>query len=156
MKSIYLISGLGADRRVFDFLDLSDFQINHVNWVSPISLEPLEHYAARLLDQIKEPKPILIGVSFGGMVAVEISKLIETEKVILISSAKTKKDIPLIYKLAGAVGFNQIIPVKLFKTINWITYWFFGANTNSERVLLKEIIHETDEAFLQWSIDKIM
>ncbi len=156
MKSIYLISGLGADRRVFDFLDLSDFQINHVNWVSPISQESIESYAPRLLDQIKEPKPILIGVSFGGIVAIEISKLIDTEKVILISSAKTKKDIPLIYRLAGVVGLNQIIPINFFKSVNKLTYWFFGVEEKSEQALLKKIISETDETFLQWSINQIM
>ena len=156
MKSIYLISGLGADRRVFDFLDFSGYQINHVNWVSPISQESIESYAARLLDQIKEAKPILIGVSFGGIMAIEISKLIDTEKVILISSAKTKKDIPVIYKVAGRVGFNQIIPINLFKTVNMLTYWFFGVEEKSERALLKKIISETDETFLQWSIAQIM
>jgi len=156
MKPVYLISGLGADKRVFEFLDLSEYQINHINWVSPITNESVEHYAKRLLDQITTSKPILIGVSFGGMVAVEISKLIETEKVILISSAKANKDIPLIYKLAGIVGLNQIIPMSLLKSLNNLTYWFFGVETKNERVLLKKIISETDENFLRWSIGTIM
>ena len=156
MKSVYLISGLGADKRVFDFLDLSEYQINHINWIFPITNESLEHYAKRLLDQITTSRPVLIGVSFGGIVAVEISKLIETEKVILISSAKTKKDIPSIYKLAGIVGLNQIIPMSLLKSVNKLTYWFFGAKTKDERVLLKKIISETDETFLRWAIGKIM
>jgi alpha/beta superfamily hydrolase len=68
----------------------------------------------RLSEQIIEVNPILVGVSFGGMIAVEVAKLIETEKVILISSAKTKHEIPQYYQFAGAIKIvnwkNEIIP----------------------------------------------
>ena len=62
MKEIYLLSGLGADKRVFDLIDLSDFKLNHVEWIDPFDDEPIENYAQRLLTQITTPKPILIGV----------------------------------------------------------------------------------------------
>jgi hypothetical protein len=50
MKEIYLLSGLGADKRVFEFLDLSDFKVNHVDWVEPMDKESIESYAQRLLN----------------------------------------------------------------------------------------------------------
>ena len=88
MKELYLISGLGADKRVFDFLDLPGFKIHHIEWVEPGDHETVENYAKRLLNQIRTVKPILIGLSFGGLIAIEIGKLMETEKIILISSAR--------------------------------------------------------------------
>src|SRR6188474_3274769 len=101
MKEIYLLSGLGADKRVFDFVDFSGFNVNHIDWIEPQDNESLERYASRLLEQIKTPRPSLIGVSFGGMVAVEIAKLMETNKIIIVSSAKTKLDIPIHFRMVG-------------------------------------------------------
>ena len=156
MKEIYLVSGLGADKRVFDFIDFSGFKVNHVDWVTPFDNEKIESYAKRLLRQIKTPKPILIGVSFGGLVTVEIAKQIETEKVILISSARTKFEIPIYFRLVGQLGINKIIPTRIFKTTNSLTYWFFGTKTKNEKELLKAIIKDTDRKFLIWAIDQIV
>jgi pimeloyl-ACP methyl ester carboxylesterase len=156
MQELFLLSGLGADKRVFDFLDLSGYQLNYIAWVAPGADEPMAQYAERLLHQINHPKPILIGVSFGGMMAVEIGKLIETEKIILISSAKSKMEIPWYLRFMGALRLHRLIPTSLMKTSSGIANWFFGAKTQKERDLLKSIIRETDSAFLKWAIDKIL
>ena len=68
MNTVYLLSGLGADKRVFEFLDLSDFKVNHIDWIEPIDNETIESYAQRLLIQITTDRPIIIGVSFGGII----------------------------------------------------------------------------------------
>lgn len=156
MKEIYLLSGLGADKRVFDFVDFSGFNINHVEWIHPVANESIEHYAKRLSVQIKTSRPIIIGVSFGGMITVEIAKIIDTEKIILISSAKNRSDIPLCYRIVGQLAINKIIPKNIFKSINPLTYWFFGAKTDQEKKLLKAIINDTDSKFLYWAINKIV
>jgi pimeloyl-ACP methyl ester carboxylesterase len=155
MKDIYLLSGLGADKRVFDFIDFSGFRVNHVDWIEPAGNESIESYAKRLLVQIKTNRPVLIGVSFGGMVAVEIAKLIETEKVIVISSATTKLDIPIYFRIVGQLRLSKLIPPRFLKTTNSLTYWFFGAETEKENELLRVIIEETDDRFLNWALDKI-
>jgi pimeloyl-ACP methyl ester carboxylesterase len=143
MREIYLLSGLGADKRVFD-------------WIDPTDNESIESYAKRLLGQIKTERPTIIGVSFGGMVTVEIAKQIETDKVILISSAKTRSDIPLYFKIVGQFRLNKLVPTRIFKSVNGLTYWFFGTATKKENELLKNIIKETDNRFLKWAIDKIV
>ena len=156
MREIYLLSGLGADKRVFDFIDLSGFKMNHVDWIAPADNESIESYATRLLGQIRTNRPIIIGVSFGGMVTVEIAKQIETEKVILISSAKTRSDIPFYFRIIGQFGLNKLMPTRILKSVNGLTYWFFGTKTKKENELLKAIIRETDSKFLSWAIDKIV
>ena len=67
MQEIYLLGGLGADKKVFNFLDLRDYKLIHIGWNEPMMNEPIESYARRLLEQIPAAKPTLIGVSFGGM-----------------------------------------------------------------------------------------
>jgi predicted esterase YcpF (UPF0227 family) len=85
---IYILSGLGADKRIFNKIDFKNNQIHYINWLIPAQNETLESYIQKLIQQIEDPKPILVGLSFGGMMAIEISKYIETRKIILISSAK--------------------------------------------------------------------
>ena len=156
MREIYLLSGLGADKRLFEFIDWTGFKINHVDWIDPLDNESIESYAKRLLTQIGAKRPTLIGVSFGGMMSVEIAKLIETDKVILISSARTKFDIPLSYRIVGQLRVNRLIPVRFFKAVNPLTFWFFGTKTEPHKKLLAAIIKETDNKFLKWAVDKIV
>ena len=86
-KELYIFSGLGADERAFQRLDFSDFSTTFIKWIVPHDTETIENYTTRLLDQITTTKPTLIGLSFGGLIAIEVAKQIDTEKVILIASS---------------------------------------------------------------------
>ena len=156
MKNIYFFSGLGADERVFQYVDLSFCNPIFIKWNLPFENESIENYTARLTEQIKDENPILIGVSFGGMIAVEIAKLIKTEKVILISSAKTKHEIPSYYQFAGAINANKIIPTAFVQKLKTINYFLFGVSSTKEKELLNNIIQNTNPEFLNWAIDKIV
>ncbi|MBX2895699.1 MAG: alpha/beta hydrolase [Cyclobacteriaceae bacterium] len=156
MKPVYLLSGLGADKRVFDFLKLDDVELIHIEWVRPEVSESIEAYSERIRKQIVTNKPILIGVSFGGIIATEIAKQVDFGKVVLISSVATKYEIPLLYRVAGQLRIHRLIPSDLFMYINSITYWLFGITNDGEKRLLKEIIRTTDRIYLKWAIDKIV
>ncbi|MDQ3047106.1 MAG: alpha/beta hydrolase [Bacteroidota bacterium] len=154
-KAVYIFSGLGADERVFQKLDLSGLQPTFIQWIEPCASEPIEHYASRLLMQITEDKPILIGLSFGGIMAVEIAKQISTKKVILISSAKTKSEIPFYFRIAGIFRIHKLMPTSFLRNSNAITNWIFGAQSDFDKLLLKQILVDTSPVFLKWAIDKI-
>ena len=153
---IYIFSGLGADERVFQKLDFTGLTITFIYWEMPKEKETIEDYATRLLSQIKTTKPTLIGLSFGGIMAVEVAKQIETEKVILIASVKTKTEIPFYYRLAGQIKIHRLLPTRLLKKSNFITNWFFGVSSTFDKQLLKTILKETDNTFLTWAIDKVV
>lgn len=153
MNELFLISGLGADRRVFEFLDLSGYKLNYVDWIQPLQNESIEHYAQRLLKQIPVEKPILIGVSFGGIMAIEIAKQIETQKVILISSVKTRSELPWYFKLAGKLKLNRLSPSSPSSSM---LLYAFGVKEKYEKELLMNIVRETDPVFLKWAVDKIV
>lgn len=155
-KVLYIFSGLGADERVFKRLDFSGYTTNYIKWITPIKDECIENYAKRLLEQITTNQPILIGLSFGGMMVIEVAKLIDTEKVILLASAKTKNEIPFYYRFAGLLNLHKLLPVRLLKSSNFITYWFFGTNSKFDKELLKQILIDTDPMFLVWAIDKVV
>lgn len=155
-KEIYFISGLGADSSVFNFLKLGGYQQVYVKWLPPVKQESLQDYAGRLIEQIHTQNPIIIGLSFGGIVAIEIAKRIPAAKIVLISSITNRNEIPWYFRLAGLLHLHKLIPTSLLKHANFITYWFFGVQTRQEKTLLAEILHRTDPKFLKWAIDKIV
>jgi pimeloyl-ACP methyl ester carboxylesterase len=156
MKNVYLFSGLGADHRAFQFLNLTQFNLIYIDWISPGRNESIESYAQRLSTQITQDKPIFIGLSFGGMIALEVAKYVMPEKIILISSLKSKKEIPFYFRLTALLRLHKTIPQKFLQKPNRIIFWFFGVKNNNEKELLKIIIKDTDPKFMMWAIDKII
>ena len=155
MKTLYVFSGLGADERVFHKIDFSSYYVYFIQWILPQKNERIEHYALRLTTQIKTANPVLIGLSFGGIMAVEVAKHICTEKIIIISSAKYKNEIPFYFRLAGKLGLTKIIPSTLLIKINVFTNWFFSNRTVEDKKMLSAILHDTDPVFLKWAIHAI-
>lgn len=155
-KNLYLFSGLGADKRIFQRLDLSGCEVNYIEWIIPLENESIEHYAARLLCQITAPKPTLIGLSFGGIMAIEIAKLIDTEKVILISSIKSGAEVPFYYRWMGHAGFHKRLPSNLLKNTNFLTNWLFGTVSQFDQVLLKQIMSDTNPEFFRWAVSQVV
>ena len=156
MKNVYIISGLGADKRVFQNMDFSECNANFVEWILPEKHENIESYAKKLTEQIKHAKPILVGLSFGGIIATEVAKIIETEKIILIASAKNYNEIPNYFRIAGKLKLHKLLPTKFMKMSNFISFWFFGAESIADKNILTEILKDTDGKFLKWAIDKIV
>ena len=156
MKNMYVFSGLGVDKRVFQKINFGDHHVTHINWIKPIKNESIEAYAKRLTSQIKDANPILMGLPFGGIMAIEVAKLIPTEKIILIASAKTKKEIPFYYRLAGKLKIHKILPSGILMKPNIFANWFLGVKEAHAKKILAAILHDTDKDFFNWAIDKIV
>lgn len=151
---LFVFSGLGADKRIFEKLDVSSFDYEYVDWIEPEKNETLQNYAIRISQDIPENASIL-GVSFGGMLAVEIANHKKINHLLLISSAKTKFELPILYRFAGKIGLVHLLPSKLLKKANFISYWFFGMKTSEEKRLLRTILNDTDSYFLKWAMRAI-
>ena len=152
----YVFSGLGADERVFQRIDFSGCSVTFIKWLTPNENEEIEKYVKRLLDQIKSTKPILIGLSFGGLIAIEVAKQIEVQKVILLASAKIRNEIPFYFRVAGYLKLHKPIPAWALKKSGFITNWIFGAESTFDKELLKQILVDTDPKLLKWAIHNIV
>lgn len=157
LKKVYFISGLGADQRVFAHLNLPNIEAIYIKWVKPSKEDTMATYAAKLLPQIDTTVPVtLLGLSFGGMLAVELSHLIENSKTILLSTAITASAIPLRYILLEKWKVPNKIPFALIRNANGLTYRFFGIKNAEHKTLLKDVLAHTDEHFFRWAIDAIL
>lgn len=156
MNKIYVLSGLGVDERVFDTFEFNDSIVRFISWIPPLKKESLADYAKRIAMQIEDEHPVIIGLSFGGMVAVEIAKIRKVKKVIVLASAKERAELPKLYLFIGQWRLHRLMPSFVLKQCNFLTYWFFGVHTEKEKKMLQRIILDTDERFLTWAIHAIL
>lgn len=156
MKKIYFISGLGADFRVFSFLDLSFCEPVYVDWISPNKNESLESYALRLRETIKEEHPAIVGISFGGMLATEMAKADPECKVVIISSIKTADQFPSLLRTLKYFPFYKWLPGGFIRASARIIKWFMAEKGKEQKKLLLQIIRDTDMRFVKWAIPAIL
>ncbi|NOQ75181.1 MAG: alpha/beta hydrolase [Crocinitomix sp.] len=155
-QNIYVISGLGADHTVFCKLNLPGYTLVHVAWVPTVKGESLNGYASRLLPQIKEENPIVLGLSLGGMLAVEVGQLIQTKKVISLSSVTAYSELPFHFKLAGWLRLQKILPIYFFSKGNRFTQWIFGVKQKEDREILNQVFVNLDKDFLYWALNAVL
>ena len=153
----YLISGLGADERVFRRLALLGPAVV-LPWLVPQSqAETLAHYAARLAEAVPPGQPCwLVGVSFGGLLAQEIGRLRPLARVVLVSSLGSPAELPPLLRLARATGLHRLVPFGLLGRLPRLAQWFFGARGGHEYRLLANILRDTDPAFARWATTQLL
>ena len=153
---IYILSGLGVDRKVFSKINFEGLQVIHIDWIAPLKKETMAAYAERLSLQINDEQPILVGLSFGGMMAMEIAKIIKVQKIVLLASAKGEYELPFLYKIIGALKLNYVLPKTFLKQHNRLVDYFFGISSKEDKLMLKQILQDTDVKFLKWAINQIL
>jgi pimeloyl-ACP methyl ester carboxylesterase len=156
--NIYLISGLGADKTVFRNLTFSKgTKIHYLDWIPPKPKESLRAYALRIAEGIDHSTPfIIVGLSFGGMLATEIASVLHPKKTILVSSISTISELPWYFRLAGKMRVNKIIPAVRLKSIPRFIASFFGIETQRDALFFQQLLRRTDPHFSKWAMDSIL
>ena len=100
---IYLMPGLGFDQRIFEKLNLEGYKYSYINWIEPDKNEHIKSYARQLSANIQDSseKIILIGHSMGGVLCQEIAAIKKVDLIVLISSIKSRSEIPFRFKLVS-------------------------------------------------------
>ena len=156
MKNIYCISGFGADERVFSKLDFGNNRVTFLKWETPEKKESLDEYTQRFLDKIEDSNPILVGLSFGGMMSVEIAKRIRTEKIFMISSIQTQEEMPWMFRLAGKSRLNKVFHLKPYSFLEPIENYNLGVKSEEEKTLVREYRKNISQTYTDWAIDQII
>lgn len=162
MKQVYCLCGLGSDERIFSKLEWPEVEVYYLKWLMPEKDESLSHYAGRMAEQIQHPEPILIGVSFGGMMCIEIAKMMPVDKVILISSISNSSQLPKWMRTCGKLRLDYLIPkgklhdIRPLRLFSPVENYFLGATTEEEKRLAHEYREKVDPDYLKWSIHHIL
>ena len=154
---VYFISGLGADRRAFYKIMLPrGYQSVYLDWIRPLANEGFGDYAKRFSESIsRDEEFVLVGLSFGGMLASELAKIVSPKKLIIISSLSSYKELPWYFKLAGKLGIHRIISPSLYKRAT-IMNRFMGAGNKEMKSIVYSYVNNIDPAFIRWSLNVIV
>src|SRR5436190_24391081 len=100
MKHIIFFPGLGSDERLFRYIDLNGSRKQFIKWLKPVKNETLQSYLLKIKEQITiDEPPVVVGVSLGGIMAMELRELMPVEKTIIISSVKMRAEMPAVLSL---------------------------------------------------------
>jgi thioesterase domain-containing protein len=149
--------GLAASSSIFERIALPDaFEIILLEWEIPLENESLKDYAKRISLEINKKNPVLVGVSFGGILVQEIAEFITVRKVIIISSVKSNLEFPLRMKLAKTTKAYKLIPTNLILNVENLAKFSFGDKVNQRLKLYEKFLSVRDKNYLDWAIEQVI
>lgn len=156
--SIYFIPGLAAGPEIFRNIKFPEdkYRVEVLEWLIPERNESLRDYAKRMADRVKEPDSILIGVSFGGVVVQEMSQFLNLKKLIIISSAKTRNELPRRMRIAGFTRAYKLIPTSLVLSVEDLTKFSVGPKSKKRLRLYQEYLNVRNKKYLDWALKRMV
>ncbi|HEX8270261.1 MAG TPA: alpha/beta hydrolase [Flavobacterium sp.] len=155
---VYFVPGLAASSDIFENIKLPEdtFETFLLEWFVPSPNESLTHYVKRMAAEIHHEDPVLIGVSFGGIIVQEMAKLLPVRKVIIISSAKCNAEFPYRMRLAKTLGLYKILPTSLIRQVDRIAKMPLGTLIGKRVKLYNRFLAMRDQQYLDWAIKNII
>ncbi|WP_299556203.1 alpha/beta hydrolase [Seonamhaeicola sp.] len=155
---VYLMPGMAASPLIFENIKLPEdrFKLHYLEWMVPLEDESLTDYALRMTDHIKYDNIVLLGVSFGGVLVQEMSKHLNVRKLIIVSSVKSKNEIPKHMQLAGSTGIYKLLPTQLASKVDLLEKYAFGKNFTKRLKLYKRYLSVNDNRYLSWAIKQMV
>ena len=158
MIHVYLMPGMAANPSIFEHIKLPEekFVLHPLSWKIPETAESLSDYAKRMLEEVTEKNPVLLGVSFGGVVVQEMAKQIEFRKLIIVSSVKSKSELPKRMRFSAALGLYRLAPVSLARNIDTLANYAVGDRFEHKVALYQKYLSITDPVYLNWALEQML
>ena len=153
-----MMPGLAANPSIFEYLELpSNYEVVWMNWIIPQKNETIPDYTKRLITaQIKHKNPIILGVSFGGIIAQEISKQIDIQKLILISTVKTHNEFPPLFNKSVDYKLYKLFPSRIMSHVDLLEKFAFTKGFKQKMKLYQKYMDVNEKSYLDWSIKAIL
>jgi len=157
-KHLYLISGMGADERIFRRLQFpAAYTVHNLPWLDPLPDEPFSDYAARMAQGITADGEItLLGLSFGGMISLEIARQMPIAKNILISTIKHTRERPPYFNWVRRLRLHHLPDQLVFRQRYPFVRYFMGVKSPEEEQLLRDYLKKQDYTYLRWAINTVI
>lgn len=149
--------GMSANSLIFERIEFpSNFSLHYLEWIDPRKDESLEEYAKRFSKLIIHKNPILIGVSFGGVLIQEISKIIKYNKLIIISSIKCNEELPPHMKFGKITKSYKLLPLKWINDFESLISFVLGPKIKKRVELYRKYLSKRDQNYLNWCIRELI
>ena len=156
---LYVISGLGADKTVFENIVFPKkfSEIVFIDWLIPEAEETFEHFVRRMAEPVDvSEKFSLLGYSFGGILVQEIHKLKPAEQIVILGSIKSHKEMSVTFHLAKKSRIFSKLPESYFGEKTLKSYAFFRKLFDPDNPKFWKYFVVKDPHYLKWSINKIL
>ena len=155
---VYLLTGQGGDERLFNNFELGPaYELRHINYFTPEKGLTMRQFAEALAIQIDQSRPyIIIGVSLGGMLATEMNSFLNPEKTIIISSAKTRMELPRRLRFQSKIPLYKLVSSNMAWRGAKILQPLVEPDRNKEKETFKKMLEDKDPLFLRRTITMIM
>ncbi len=158
MIHIYLMPGMAANPSIFEHIQLPNdrFTIHLLEWEFPVKDETLSDYAMRMTGKIRHNKPVLLGVSFGGVLVQEMAKHMAVSKLIIVSSVKSKHELPRRMKLSRKLKLYKALPTRLIEDVDKLAKYAFGETVKNRVELYQKYLSMNDRRYLSWAVKEMV
>ena len=153
---IYAIPGLGFDYRIFEKLRLTNAEICYCDWIEPLASENIVDYATRFArEMITDQNVVLMGQSFGGILAQEIAKIKEINHLILVSTVQSNGEMPFGFKNLARYNLYKLITRQSILTT--FPFWqkTYGYISEEDQNLFKSMVVKNSNNYLHWAINQL-
>jgi pimeloyl-ACP methyl ester carboxylesterase len=155
---VYFMPGLAASSLIFERINLPEavFEIHLLDWELPLAQETLTAYSERMSKLVIEPNPVLIGVSFGGVLVQEMAQFLNLRKLIIISSVKTNLEVPLRMKFAKTTKAYKLLPTSLLQNVELLAKYSFGNAIKQRLKMYEKFLSMRNKVYLDWAIEQML
>lgn len=155
---VYLMPGMAANPSIFKHIHLSEtqFELHLLQWFVPSKNMSLSEYALKMTEEVKHKDPVLLGVSFGGMLVQEMARYLEPRKVIVVSSVKDASELPKRMQFAKYTKIHKLLPTGIVNNVELLAKYAFGETVTKRLALYEEYLSIRDKTYIDWAIDQIV
>ena len=155
---IILLSGMGADARVFQKQMDEIPQLSVPEWIDPLPRESLSSYAARFADILNPGVPCYIGgASFGGFVALEMIKHLDVIGCILIGSVRSPDEFPGKFNVLKKMSLvADALPFEVATMLSKAALLSSGIFSGAHLTELMKQMSDSDASFLRWACRAVL
>ena len=156
IKTLYLLSGMGADDEIYKFLDLGNIQTRFIPWQPVRSEERFTEYVHRLSREIDPSEEFgICGVSLGGIAAQEMTRYLNPKCLILISTIKNRNELPPVMRFAASAKLAKIIPEQFYKWVALHSGSILGVENSEEDFLFRQMINRFGQEYYKYCIKAV-
>ena len=152
----YLLPGMGADHRLYGALQLKYGTMHPLDWMPHERSNTLQEYAEIIVKRIITPNNIIIGSSMGGMVAVELSRIVKPVATVLISAPTGRHEFPAVLKAFDKLGIHRRLKPSQLMQLNRIASTFMGFTSKEHEQLFYQMLRGNGEDFLHFSVKAVL
>ena len=126
--------------------------------LTAIKGETIAQYANRMAKGIDTSLPFsLVGTSLGGIVSMELSRILKPEKIVLMASIKNRSEMPLFMRSMSTLKLHRLISGHRFKSFNNLLVKRLDSRGDSPAAaVIRQMTNDASAEFIEWAINAIV